>query len=177
MRIWLAVRCFFSVLLSAEFAHRLRQLEGDAPAANEPEAKPSPPATAPESKRSDAITLLATLQREARFIDIVTEPLDGYSDAQIGAAARDVLRDAGKAINRLFALRRVVDSEEGDKIEVPASYDSGRYRLTGSVAGEPPFTGQLTHSGWEATTCDLPAWTGSQQAALVVAPAEVQMGG
>ena len=68
---------------------------------------------ASQANRSDAITLLATLQREARFVDIVSEPLDGYSDAQIGAAARDVLRESGKVLNRLFSLKRVVDAEEG----------------------------------------------------------------
>ena len=40
--------------------------------------------------------------REARFVDLVNESLDGYSDAQIGAAARDVLRDSKKVLDRLF---------------------------------------------------------------------------
>jgi hypothetical protein len=45
--------------------------------------------------RSEALNLLAAMQREARFVDFIREPLDGYSDAQIGAAARTVHRDCG----------------------------------------------------------------------------------
>ena len=138
--------------------------------------RPIVPATPVKSPRSDAITLLATLQREARFVDIVSESLDGYSDAQIGAAARDVLRDSGKVLARVFSLRPVVNGEEGTTVEIPAGYETGCYRLTGNVSRDPPFPGKLMHAGWQATKCDLPTWTGSQKAALIVAPAEVQLG-
>ena len=58
--------------------------------------------------------MLATLQREARFVDFVKESLEGYADAQIGAVARDVHRDCGAVLERLFALRPVLaDQEEG----------------------------------------------------------------
>jgi hypothetical protein len=186
MRVWLALRCFFKLLFNAEFARRVQQLTERGlgpPESNKPlptttsatsaELTPSP--ARPPSSRSDAITLLATLQREARFVDIVSEPLESYSDAQIGAAARDVLRDSGKVLNRLFKLKRVVDTDEGEQVEVPASYDTGKYRLTGNVSGEPPLVGELMHAGWEATACDLPTWTGGEQAAFVIAPAEVQI--
>lgn len=178
MRLWLAIRCFFKVLFQADFAGRCGLiLEGTCAA---PEIKPAAPANAQpavvKSPRSDAITLLATLQREARFVDIVNESLDGYSDAQIGAAARDVLRDSGKVLARVFSLRPVVDGEEGTTVNIPAGYETGCYRLTGDVSRDPPFSGKLMHGGWRATKCELPTWTGSQQAALVVAPAEVQLG-
>ena len=61
---------------------------------------PKPPA------RSEAITLLAALQREARFVDFIQESLAGYTDAQIGAAARDVHRDCGTVLKRMFAFSR-----------------------------------------------------------------------
>jgi hypothetical protein len=177
MRCWLAVRCFFKVLSNGEFAGRVRQLADGAQAPTE--MKASAPAIAPpivaKSGRSEAITLLAALQREARLVDLVSESLEGYSDSQIGAAARDVLRDAGKVLERTFALRPVVAGEEGQAVEIPANYETGRYRLTGNVSREPPFTGQLVHAGWQATKCELPSWTGKDQAALVVAPAEVQV--
>ena len=83
-----------------------------------PQAKLEPkPVTKqpPKAARSEAITLLATLQREARFVDFIKEPLDGYSDAQIGAAVRDVHRDCGKVLDRLFAIRSLVDQEEGSR--------------------------------------------------------------
>ena len=89
----------------------------------------------------------------------------GYSDAQIGAAARDVHRDCGAVLARMFALRPAMAEEEGKEVEVPAGFDSGRWRLTGNVTGEPPFHGRLVHPGWEATICELPTWSGSAAAA------------
>ncbi|MGV2334905.1 MAG UNVERIFIED_CONTAM: DUF2760 domain-containing protein [Planctomycetaceae bacterium] len=72
-----------------------------------PAAPATPPATqaipAPaKPQRSEAISLLATLQREGRLLDFLKEPIDAYSDAQIGAAVRDIHRDcaggAGAAV-------------------------------------------------------------------------------
>ena len=177
MRLWLAVKCFFRILLDAKFADRcLLTLRGspiDPNQATTPAANTSEVAKTP---RSDAVTLLAALQREARFVDIVSESLDGYSDAQIGAAARDVLRDCGKVLARVFALRPMLEEVEGTTVQVPAGYETERYRLTGDVSREPPFAGKLMHAGWQATKCDLPTWTGSGKGALVVAPAEVHLG-
>jgi hypothetical protein len=175
MRVWLAIVSFFKVLLDADFARGVRKLR-EGISAEAPATKPeitAPVAAVPQ--RSDAIALLATLQREARFVDLVNESLDGYSDAQIGAAARDVLRDSKKVLDRLFALQSVASTEEGKPVEVPAGYDAGRYRLTGNVSREPPLAGQLVHGGWQATKCELPAWTGRPEAALIVAPAEVDV--
>ena len=137
--------------------------------------KPAPVKQPPKPARSEAITLLAALQREARFIDFIKEPLDAYTDAQIGAAVRDVHRECGKVLDRFFAMRAMVQQEEGSPIEVPAGFDAGRFRLTGNVAGDPPFHGRLVHHGWEATEVQLPAWSGSQQSARVVAPVEVEL--
>jgi hypothetical protein len=118
---------------------------------------------------------LAALQREARFVDLVMEPLGGYSDAQVGAAARDVLRDCGQVLDRLFGIAPLVDQEEGTDVEVPAGYDAGRYRLTGNVGGQPPFRGRLAHHGWLATRCQLPTWSGSEGARMIIAPQEVEL--
>jgi hypothetical protein len=179
MRLILAIRVFFAVLFDAAFAARVKACV-ESPTGSEVEPKKGPPITPrPEAPkppvRSDAITLLATLQREARFIDLVQEPLDQYPDEQVGAAARDVIRDCRAVLDRLFALRPVVLDEEGAKIDVPAGFDQGRFRMTGNVAGEPPFSGSLVHHGWEASKCEVPVWTGSTQAALVVAPVEVEL--
>ena len=142
-------------------------------------APPAPPATLPPARiaqpvRSEAITLLASLQREARFIDLVQEPLTDYSDAQVGAAARDVLRDCRAVLDRYFALRPVVDQPEGTPVEVPADQAEGRYRLAGADPAESPGRAALVHHGWEAQQCQLPQWTGAKELALVVAPAELE---
>ncbi len=146
---------------------------------SQPQTKPIPkikPAPAPPAPtRNDAITLLATLQREARFVDIVKEPLADYSDVQVGAAARDVLRDCGAVLDRLFGVQAIVAKEEGTEIDVPAGFDAGRYRVTGNVSGEAPYSGPLVHHGWEAKRCELPKWSGSKDAAMVIAPAELEV--
>ena len=180
-RILIAIRIFFVTLFSREVAGRVAEILAHpplpAPVGGEEAPKPKP-AKAPKPPgpgRSEALTLLATLQREARFVDFIKEPLAGYSDAQIGAAARDIHRDCGTVLERLFGIGPVVEEDEGAELEVPAGFDAGRYRLTGNVAGEPPFQGRLTHHGWEAAKCELPSWSGSNKAARIVAPVEVEL--
>lgn len=185
MRLWLAIRAFFALLFNSRLAsevdrllrgERSEQLVPDTAAAPEKpvaEGSMAEPVSAPA--RSDAITLVATLQREARFVDIVYEPLGEYSDEQIGAAARDVLRDCGAVLDRFFAIQPVVEDAEGAELETPADFDTARYRLTGSVSGNPPFRGKLVHHGWQATRCELPQWSGSEQSTMVVAPVELEV--
>jgi hypothetical protein len=176
-----AFRAFYRALVSRETAEQVAALldgrmlpkvtvdeKFRQPAA---EAKP----TAPTPKRSEAVTLLAALQREARLVDLIKEDLAAYSDEQVGAAARNVLRDAAAALDRFFGLRRVLDQAEGEPIDVPAGYDPGRYQLAGNAAGSPPYRGTLAHAGWQATAVNLPTWSGSKEASLIVAPAEVEV--
>ncbi len=182
MRIGLAIRVFWKILFDASFA-RTVQAALDRPsdetaadhrfATQTTEVAETVVDTAP--RRSDAISLLAALQREARLIDMVKEPLAQYSDAQVGAAARDVLRDCGRVLDRLFDLRPVVDQEEGSPVDVPPGYDAGRYRLTGNVGGEPPFRGRLVHHGWMAARCEVPTWSGSPASCMIVAPEEIEV--
>jgi len=181
-RIWLAIRVFFAVLLRGEVAARVEEaMQGEKPGTApaelpRPEARAEPKRPAAKAPtRSEAITLLAALQREARFVDFIKEPLAGFSDAQIGAVARDVHRDCAAVIERMFALAPVVDQPEGSQIEIPAGFDSGRYQLTGNLVGEPPFRGRVAHHGWEATKCEVPVWFGQETSARVVAPAEVEL--
>jgi hypothetical protein len=181
-RILLAFRAFFRTLFNAAVAAEVRRaLEAPALPGPAPVEAPAPATLKPEPAapkrpaRNDAITLLAALQREARFVDFVQESLDGAADAQIGAVAREVHRGCREVISRVFALRPVVAGEEGGSVDVPVGFDAGRYRLTGNVTGEPPFRGTLTHHGWEATACQLPAWTGAAESVKIVTPAEVEL--
>ena len=123
--------------------------------------------------RSEALTLLEVLQREARLIDFLREDLSGYDDAQIGAAVRDVHRDSAKVLERLFALQPVIAQEEGTTIDV-ANEPPGRTRLVGNVR-EGATQGTLVHAGWQATRVALPKWSGGKEAERVVAPAEVEV--
>jgi hypothetical protein len=172
-RIRLAFRVFYWILFRATAEQLKRLTGGGKPTPAKP--LPQPPAAPKPPARSEAITLLASLQREARLVDFIQEALADYSDAQIGAAVRDIHRDCGAALQRLFALKPAVAEEEGAEVDVPAGFDSNRWRLTGNVTGEPPFRGRLVHPGWEATICELPVWTGGPAAARIVAPAEVEL--
>jgi hypothetical protein len=171
-RILLAFRAFFSILFNSLIAEQVSRIFGGGVPAAAPAAVPKPPKP---PARSEAITLLAALQREARFVDFVQESLADYTDAQIGAVTRDVHRDCGVALKRFFAMQPAVKDEEGAEVEIPVGFDPTRWRLTGNVAGEPPFRGRLVHPGWEATMCELPTWSGSAAASRIVSPAEVEL--
>jgi hypothetical protein len=178
-RLFLAVRVFFRTLFNAEVARQVDQILRGGPATTPtvPGVVPQPkrPVTPLAPARSDAINLLAMLQREARLVDFLQESLAGYSDAQIGAAVRQIHHDAAQVLQRAFALQAVWEGEEGAEVDVPAGFDAGRCRLTGNVTGNPPYRGKLVHHGWVATICQLPAWSGPDAAARIVAPAEVEI--
>ena len=177
-RIGLAFRLFFKALGDAAFAEQARavvegkELPGPvvAPMRQAPQVTP-----VVRAGRSEAISLLAVLQREGRLVDFLKENIGGYSDAQVGAAVRDVHRDCGAAVERLFALRPVRTEAEGASIEVPAGFDANRVRLVGNVGGAGPWRGQLRHAGWEATKVEVPEYTGSAEGARVGAAAEVEI--
>lgn len=178
-RVLTAFRAFYLALRSRELAERIEaalatpQLPKIDHEAKPPPSRAEPP---PAPARSEAVTLLAALQREARLIDLVKEPLDQYTDEQIGGAARNVLRDCAAVLDRFFTLRPVLAQSEGAAVEVPPGYDPARFKLAGQVAGNGPFRGTLAHPGWQAASCKLPAWTGSKDASLIIAPAEVEVG-
>lgn len=125
--------------------------------------------------RSEALTLLATLQREARLIDFLMEDLSDYDDTQISAAVRDVHRACAAALERMFALRPLRYQAEGSHVEILAGYDPVQIKLTGNVTGQLPLRGTLVHHGWQATQCELPEWSGQEESARVIAPAEVEV--
>jgi len=185
-RILLAFRVFFAVLFSGDTARRvggaLGPVETPKPEPVVPKPAPAPkveerPKAEPKRPvQHEAITLLATLQREARLVDFLKEDLTSYSDDQVGAAVRAIHQDAGKVLDRLFGIQPVITDEEGASVEVPQGFDAARYRLTGKVAGQAPYCGTLRHHGWESTRCEMPQFTGSETGARMIAPAEVEVG-
>lgn len=162
----------FQQLVDGKLQPRIAQASPEKAPAAKPIAKPEPK---PAPTRSDAISLLAALQREARLLDIVNESLDQYSDAQVGSAARDVLRDSGKVIERMFGLQPLTEVADGSPLETPATFDPAEFRLTGNVSGEAPFRGTVVHHGWKATRCEVPKWTGKEAASQIVAPVELEI--
>jgi hypothetical protein len=141
-----------------------------------PEAVPRVPAAAPsgQSAKDGALQLLGLLQREGRLVDFLREPIDGYDDATVGAAVRDIHRGCKKALDEHFTLEPVMGGAENERVSVALGFDAQRIRLVGEVKGQPPFSGTLRHHGWAATKIKLPTVTGAVDHS-VVAPAEVEI--
>jgi hypothetical protein len=178
-RIGLAFKAFFKTLGNAAFAEQVRRLmqTGALPAPTpSAAAKPAVAPAAVKGGPDSALVLLAVLQREARLVDFLQESIASYSDAQIGAAVRDVHRDAGKTLERMFALRPVRSEPEGAGVEVPAAGTAiGGVRLVGNVSGGGPWRGTLRHAGWQATKVELPESHVPAESIRVIAPAEVEV--
>lgn len=185
-RIGLAFRIFFDVLFKPEAAERVRSLQGLPEPSAEPtdqdvpppvaETKPAPtPAPKPAPTRSDALTLLETLQREARFLDFIQEDIASYSNEQVGGAVRDVHRGCQAALKRLFQLEPAISTPEGTSVTLTGEESAAEYRLVGNVVDRRPVTGVVVHPGWKAAKCELPTWSGPEQAQRILAPAEVEI--
>lgn len=145
------------------------------PAAKEVKAEPErPKVSAAQHHRDGALALLALLQREGRLVDFLREPLDGFADADIGAAARDVHRGCRKVLDQHLSLEPVMPGEEEAKVAVPKGFDPAEIRLIGEAKGEPPFRGTLRHHGWRVVDARLPALADGIDR-MVIAPAEVEL--
>lgn len=181
MALGTAFRAFFAALFNREIADQIRRVldeaKGAPPALPEGrEAKPAAetkkaPPVPQKPLRSDAIALLATLQREARLVDLVQEKLDQFSDAQVGAAARPCLQQCATTLDRLFGLEPVRSESEGATVEVGEDASPACYQWIGEGTGG---TGKLVHHGWQATRVDLPEWTGKKEDSRVIAPAQIE---
>jgi hypothetical protein len=106
------------------------------------------------------------------LVDLICEPLDEFSDAQIGAAAREVLKESRVALDRLFAIKPLAEQAEGQPTEVNSSLSPSRVRLIGKAAGA---SGVIVHRGWQATKCEIPIWRGDSSDSLILAPTEVEI--
>lgn len=197
MHPWLAFLCFFKILfgrkLPPEAARFLPEGTEPAKALPAPEAKKveAAPATQAEKlekaekverkapalvqhHRDGALALLALLQREGRFVDFVRDSVDGASDADIGAAAREVHRGCRKVLDQHLSFEPVMPGNEEEKVSVPKGFDPAEVRLIGEAKGEPPFRGTLRHHGWRVVDAKLPTLAEGIDR-TVIAPAEVEL--
>ena len=139
-------------------------------AAPAPAPAPAPSAAAPDG----ALHVLHLLQRDGRLVDFLSEDLAGFSDAEIGAAARTVHEGCKKTLDAYVKLEPVYVEAEGARVTVGKGFDPATVRLTGNVVGAPPFQGSLKHHGWRVTKTSFPpAPPGG--AARILAPAEVEL--
>lgn len=177
-RLWLAFVMPWRVLFDGVFAARVQRL--DAPA---PEPLPAPARPKHEVREAEVVAgpdvtaglqVLALLQREGRLIDFLREDMGGFSDADIGAAARVVHTGCARALGQYFDLAPVRTEAEGATIELPVGFDAARVRVTGNVVGEPPYKGTLAHHGWRVDAVRLPSTTAGHDP-KILAPAEVEL--
>jgi hypothetical protein len=184
-RFTLAFACFFRLLVgkklppdAARFLpEEAKQLPPPPPPdekKEEPRKDDKPKVAAGQHQRDGALALLALLQREGRLVDFLREPLDGFSDSDIGAAARDVHRGCRKVLEQHLSLEPVMPGEEEAKVSVPKGFDPAEIRLVGEAKGEPPFKGTLRHHGWRVVEAKLPSLAEGVDR-NVIAPAEVEI--
>ena len=122
----------------------------------QPAAAPTTAPTIKEASPEAALQLLGLLQRGARFVDFVEEDIAGYSDADIGAAARLVHEGCRTTLREHFTIRPVRQEPEGSRVTLADGFDATAIRLTGNVVGKPPFNGTISHRGWRVEDVRLP---------------------
>ena len=142
------------------------------PVAPAERVKPAEPSVSAEA---GAVQMLAILQRQGRLIDFLQEDLSLYDDAQIGAAVRTIHEGCRQALAEHVKVEPIYNEAEGSTVTVQPGFDTRAIRLTGEVAGEPPFRGELRHRGWRVARIDLPRQAQSQDKELIVAAAEVEV--
>ena len=136
--------------------------------------KPAPKPSSAANHREGALALLALLQREGRFVDFISEQIDGADDADIGAAVRAVHRGCKKVFDQILSLEPVMPGEEETKVSVPKGFDPAEIRLIGEAKGDAPYKGTLRHHGWRAVETKLPSLAEGVDR-TVIAPAEVEL--
>lgn len=186
-RFLLSFACWFRVVFDGVFAAQVRNLAaGDALATAGPPAPAlvpaSPPSSAPSAPsvpegpgpNEGALSLLALLQREGRLVDFIRQDVAGFSDADVGAAARVVHEGCRRALDAHFRIETVRAEEESTRVTVEPGFDPDAIKLTGNVRGDAPFSGTLRHRGWRAAEVTLPELVGKHDR-RVLAPAEVEL--
>jgi len=192
MHPWLALACFFRILFGRQLpagASRFLPTPAKALPPLSPTQQPAqaptetreertkedkPRASSAHQQREAVFAFLALLQREARFVDFVRDTVEGASDADIGAAAREVHRGCRKVLDQYVALEPVMPGAEEEKVAVPKGFDPAEVRLIGEARGEPPYRGTLRHHGWRVVDAKLPTLADGVDRS-VIAPAEVEL--
>jgi hypothetical protein len=175
-RISYAFKSFFGILSSGEIPRDVAQelTRPTAQAATPLPAAREPQTVAAAESADRAVQMLAILQRDGRLVDFLSEDMSPYSDAQIGAAVRDLHRSCKQTLERYLKLEPIIASEEGQPVTVEADIDPAAIKLIGNVTGKPPLRGLLRHRGWRVSAVNLPPLPDGTGRS-VVAPAEVEI--
>lgn len=175
-RVSLAFEVWYGILVDAELAGRVQRLRRPA-AARDTQPSAAPKVAAPAIKETNpdaALQLLGLLQRNGRFIDFIEEEVAGFSDSEIGVAARVVHAGCRKALREHFTIKPVREETEGSAITLNEGFDAAAIRLSGNLVGKAPFRGSIGHRGWRVTQTRLPKLAEGHDP-CIVAPAEVEL--
>jgi hypothetical protein len=178
MRLMLAIRAFFAILFGSPIPFELLPEPKELPAPPPPPPPPPPQIIEVEKKgpspEAIAVRALAVFQTQGRLLDFLSEEIESYADADIGAAVREIHRGCKRALNDHFKITPVRTEDEDSVIHIPEGFDPAEIRLVGNVVGKPPFNGTLKHKGWRVVEVHLPNIPeGSGQ--KVIVPAEVEL--
>lgn len=177
-RLSYAFRSFFKILTDGKIPSDVAQTLNPPAHPEEAQTVPAdvipPQVEKPEESTDRAIQMLAILQRDGRLIDFFSEDISPFSDAQIGAAVRDLHQSCKQTIERYVKLEPIIASEEGQPVTVQHPIDPAAIKLIGNVTGKPPLSGLLRHRGWRAIQVQLPPLADGEGRS-VIAPAEVEI--
>lgn len=145
--------------------------------APEPVKAAAPPSQPPSSRRAEAevTTFLGLLQEKGRLIDFLMDDVTGYSDAQVGSAARVVHQGCQTVLKEHLTIEPIAKEQEGEPINLQPGYPAADYRLLGNVTGQPPYQGVLVHKGWKVNKIHLPRTTGQSDTLPNIAAAQVEL--
>ena len=98
-RFWLALKTFWRIL-------------------TDPDSRPGSNRCSPGTDGPD-LRVLAVLQRDGRLVDFLQEDIDAYTDAQIGAAVRDIHRGCRKSLHDYLTIEPIMNAAEEEQVTSP----------------------------------------------------------
>ena len=178
-RLVTAFKAFWSILFNRETQERWRQLEAGVQRSRASAVSDTEKATASTDEEgadiaSDAVYTLTLLQREGRLVDFLLEEISSYTDAQVGAAVRQIHDNCRNVLQDNFGIEAIRPEPEGATVQVSEALDPQQVRLIGNASATPPFSGALRHPGWKVTRVDFPE-RHSKRDPAVVRPAEIEV--
>src|SRR5262252_1134508 len=99
---WDRLKMAWRILIKAQFANEVVDALSEAEAARTKAALPL------DRVHASALALLASFQREGRLVDFLQQEVAGFSDEDIGAAARVVHGGCRKVFHQFFVIAPAV---------------------------------------------------------------------
>ena len=113
----------FRLVFNAAFARRCGrgpEAAGRAKAPRTGRQSQLPRELPPERVHASGLLVLSALQREGRLIDFLQQDVAGFSDEEVGAAARVVHAGCNKVLQQYFSFEPATEGDEGDADDLAA---------------------------------------------------------